>query len=71
MFTGKTSHVGGEKEQKEHKLAEDSADGLKKKFHDLKVCDVQAVEVANELSQTLPHVIKLISGVGGSNSYEA
>lgn len=43
MFTGKTSHVGGEKEQKEHKLSDDSAEGLKKKFHNFKVRDADVV----------------------------
>lgn len=38
MFIGKTSDVGGEKEQKQHTAADDSAEGLKKKFHNLKVC---------------------------------
>ncbi|SMR62968.1 unnamed protein product [Zymoseptoria tritici ST99CH_3D1] len=34
---GKTSDVGGAEEQKKHKVAAESAEGLKKKFHDLKV----------------------------------
>jgi hypothetical protein len=38
MVIGKTSDVGGAEEQRKHNVAAESAEGLKKKFHDLKVC---------------------------------
>lgn len=49
---GKTSDVGGAEEQKKHKVAAESAEGLKKKFHDLKVCGTVA-GVAERVSAML------------------
>jgi hypothetical protein len=37
-MVGKTSDVGSAAEQRKHNVAAEGAEGLKKKFHDLKVC---------------------------------